>query len=248
MADNGFDYPLSTSSDAVADAPLYLSPSELRRSGYQYDWAAAAEQFLELNGPEGPPDPTEGMTTNEANAYAEALGGSSPGATVILEDPDGGTRAMDTEGCAADARTQLYDSVANAMRFDRAVEMLGHSGLRNKLQSIDAYEEPMTRWQRCMREAGYDVTDAHDYGLQFLQSRGAAALSDTGLDQTDVTAEMITDVANTDADCQESSGLYEVRQELLPEIQDEVAAELGFEMSQYIAFQHAVLERAQQVP
>lgn len=248
MSESGFDFPVTPLSAVVANAPLYLSPSELRRSGYQYDWAGAAEQFLELNGPGGPPDPTAGMSTAEAAAYSEALSGSSPNATVTFEEADGSTVVMGTGGCVGDARAQLYGSVENAMGFERAAVALGHSGLAEWLQAIEAYQAPLASWQQCMREAGYDVSGRTDYGFHYLRSRGATALAESGPRQGDVTEDVIVDVADTDATCQESSRLYDVRQELLPAAQEGIASELGFEMSQYVSLQHAVLERAEQVP
>lgn len=252
MAKRGFEYPVTPPGELVAPAPRYLSPSELRRSGYQYDWKAAADRFLKLNGPDGPPSPTDGMSEAEAKAYDEALGGSTPDATVTLQDPGGGARAASTEGCIAEAQIELYGSVENAMRYDRAGEMLSLVGIRDELLKSAEYRRSLREWQKCMLEHGYNVAeddyDEIDYGMEYLQSRGMRALVTQGSDQRDVTAEVITSVANADADCQESSGLYDVRSEMLPDVEDAVAAKLGFEMNQYVAFQHAVLERAKRVP
>lgn len=247
MAEAGFEYDAVSIADSPLPPPLYLSPTELRRSGYEYDWAQAAERFLELNGPDGPPDPTAGMSPEEVDAYSAALGGSTPDATVTLEDSGGGTTSFPTEGCEAEARTELFGSVANFIRFDRANQTLSHSGLSRKLTEYDEHRVPLAGWQECMQSAGYDVGD-NDYGAYYIQDRGAAALGREGTQQSSVTADFITGVVDADADCQESSGIYEVRRELLPDARDEIAADLGFEMNQYIAFQHAVLERAERVP
>jgi hypothetical protein len=246
MNGEGFDYRAPSVTESVLPLPLYLSPSELRRGGYQYDWQAAADEFLENNGPDGPPDPTEGMTDEELDAYSNALGGSSAEAMVTLEDVDGGTVSAPTEGCLATAREEMFGSVANFLRFDRASESL--SGVARELQSMEAYQEPLADWQQCMRQSGHDVGDTTDYGGSWLQERGTTALTEQGATQSVVTAELIESVANADADCQEASGLYEVREELLPGARDQIAEELGFTMSQYVAFEHAVLQRAERVP
>jgi hypothetical protein len=249
MTEEGFQY--DTEVDlatryTVPSAPLFLPPNELRRSGYQYDWDAAAESFLEANPPGGvPPSATDGMTPEEAAAFSEALRGDGDH-FVELEDVDGGTTGMSVEGCEGEARLELYGSVENAMRFYRAAETVSASGLSRKLREQAPYRAPLETWQECMREAGHDVAEATDYGLSYLGSRHMDALSQGH--GNPLTEAEIESVADADADCQESSGLFEVREELLPEAMDEIAAELGFEMSQYVAFQHAVLERAEQVP
>lgn len=244
MADHGFsNYPMM-SEYMVPSAPPYLSPAELRRSGYQYDWEAAGDSFLAANPPGGPPSPTAGMSQAEADAYLEALAGPSDSEMVVISDLDGGTVGGSGEGCGAEANIELYGSFENGIRFNRALEQIAIPGISQELRDHDEYEDALAEWQNCMVEAGFDVSDSTDYGLGYLQSRGAQALQGSG----DISAEVITATAIADADCQESSGLFEVRDELLPDATDAAAAGLGFEMSQYIAFQHAVLERAKRVP
>jgi hypothetical protein len=245
MRQQGFTF-ATTLEQAVTPPPAYLSPTELRRSGYQHDWQAAAERYLELNGPSGPPDPTAGMTDHEVAAYEQALVGPADGPMAMLEDVDGGRTGVPAGGCLGEARAELFGSVANYLRFIRADQSL--SGVGRELREQDAYREPMAAWQGCMRQAGHDVGDEIDYGVPWIQARGADALQSGGLGQTAITLDSIGAVAEADADCQESSGLYEVRRDLLPDARDRVAATLGFELSQFVAFQHAVLERAKQVP
>jgi hypothetical protein len=227
--------------------PMYLSPSELRRDGYRYDWAAAAQDFLGASSPDGAGRATAGMTAGELAEYDEALFGDVD-ERVTLGDLGGGTIGSPAGGCMGEARAALYGSVANFMRYDRVVETLSHWGIGSRLQEYDAYREPLTAWQECMRARNHDVGGDTDYGTSYIQSSGAVALSDDGAGQTLVTGESIAAVADADADCQESSGLYEVREALLPQAREDLAAALGFEMSQYVAYQHAVYERAQQVP
>lgn len=248
MSDAGFSYEVRTADDYVTPPPPYLSPSELRRSGYQYDWAAAAESFLETNGPSGAPDPTAGMTPDEAEAYTWALLGPPTAPRAALDEPGGGSVFASTEGCVAGARTELYGSVANSLRFERAVQYLSHSGVADELRRRDDYRTAMHDWQQCMRGFGHDVDDNTDYGASWLQRRGADALATGGIGQTTITAEVIESVATADAECQESSGFFEVRETLLPAARDAIATELGFEMTQYNAFQHAVLDAAERVP
>jgi hypothetical protein len=256
MADQGFDTVSGQYQGPVkTKAPPFLSPVELRRSSYQFDWDAAAEEFLALNGPAGPPNPTAGMTEEEIEAYGKALDGGTSAKVVQMKDLDGGTVSVSTEGCRGEAAIRLYGSAENSIRFNRAAEQVTGFGFSKKLFQKNAYRAVAETWQECMEKAGYDVgpiTDASgkksngfDYGLGYLTARQATQLSagQGPLGQVEIDA-----VATADADCQESSGLYELRQELLPEAKDEVTDELGLEMSQYVAFQHAVLERAKNVP
>jgi hypothetical protein len=246
MGDEGFDYDVTPWEDVVTQPPAYLSPDELRDGGYRYDWAGAAASFLALNGPDGPPEPTAGMSEDEAAAYTSALGGT--GRAVMLDDPAGGAVGYPADGCGAEAQIELYGSVANDIRFERALDELSTPGTAEELQTMDALREPLAAWQACMRRAGHDVPPTADYGATWLQQVGVAALSEQGEGQAVVTADVIADVERADADCQESSGLFEVRQELLPAARQRIAERLGFELPDYVAFQHAVLDRAERVP
>lgn len=258
MEAEGFDYQGKTPAEYVSAMPPYLSPAELRRSGYSYDWAAAAAEFLGSNSQDGSPpqtisaeedlDRTEMTLSPEQAARQEAKNGGADAEQVRLQGPGGGTTSASTEGCVADARRTLYGSVANALRYDRAVTVLSLSGIVGEVREIDEYQAPRKAWQDCMRAAGHDVTDNSDYGGYWLQQQGMVALSEDGEGQTAVTADLIQAVAEDDADCQESSGLYEVRKELLPKAREQAATDLGLTMTQYIQFQHAVLERAKEVP
>jgi hypothetical protein len=239
MSQHGFEYGDGPSGPGALS--LYLSPDELRASGYQYDWAAAAEQFLGNSG--GSSDATAGMTEEEMDSYSAALFGTSD-ADVWIDTHDG-TSGTSRTGCTGEARAQLFGSVANSLRYDALIEPL--SGVSGQLREHDQYAQPLADWQACMGQAGFDVGD-HDYGASYIQQAGAAALSDDGPDQTQFTAETIPAIANADADCQESSGLYEVREELLAGITEEIAADLGIDLDHYVAYERALYARAQQVP
>ncbi len=68
----------------VAKATPFLSPAELRRSGYAFDWQAARRSFASSNRPANV-DPTAGMSPERAAAYAVALGGPVNGPTATLQ-------------------------------------------------------------------------------------------------------------------------------------------------------------------
>jgi hypothetical protein len=246
MAGHGFTLDVLSVEDSVVPAPLYRSPEDLRASGYRYDWDRAAARFAALNGPGGPPNPTAGMTAEERAAFTVARRGPSERDTVALPDVGGSVTSHPAGGCAATAKVELYGSVENFLRFDRANEMLSHSGLARKLRQYDDYQRPFEDWQRCMGDAGYPMRPKVDYGLVWLQREQTVALS-AGSGQTTFTPDLVLAVTEADADCQESSGLHEVRKELLPEAREEIAGELGFELDQYTAFQHAVVRRAERV-
>jgi len=239
MARHGFEYGDGVSGPGAL--PLYLAPDELRAGGYQYDWAAAAEQFLGNSGGSG--DTTGGMTEEELDSYSAALSGTSdPDVWIATGD---GTSGTSSTGCTGEARAQLFGSVANSLRHNELVEPF--SGISDQLREHDEYTQPLAGWQACMGEAGFDVGD-HDYGASYIQQAGAAALSDEGSNQTQFTAETIPAISNADADCQESSGLYEVRVELLDGITEEIAADLGIDLDHYVAYERALYERARQIP
>lgn len=246
MAQQGFQWGAPAPGEPVGSPPSYLSPDELRAGGfdYEYDWAAAGEEFLGNSDGGGDASYTAGMTAEELAAYEAALIGTSPEPDVEINTHDG-TSATSSEGCVGEARAQLYGSVANSLRYSNLVEPFSNTS--GQLRRHEAYQRPLADWQACMLQAGFDVGD-HDYGASYIQQQGAVALSRHGRDQTQFTAETIPAIAEADADCQESSGLYEVRQALLAEIPTEIAADLGVAFDHYVAYEHALYERAQQIP
>ena len=244
MADLGYAWGSAVLGDAVGAPALYLSPDELRSGGldYDYDWAAAGEEFLD-NSAGGAAPETEGMSDEELEAYSAALSGT-PAPEVWIDTHDGSV-GTSGEGCVGQARTQLHGTVANYLRYDTLHGAF--AGIASQLRRHEDYEQPVAEWQACMSEAGFDVGD-HDYGAAYIRQAGAAALSTEGPDQTAFTAETIPAIAAADADCQESSGLYEVRASLLAGITEEIAAELGVDLDHYIAYERALYTRAQQIP
>lgn len=240
MARHGYEWGTNLG-DGPGNPPLYLSPDELRVDGYRYDWAAAGEAFLGGGGGAAPE--TAGMTDEELDAYTAALGGTAEPDVWI--DTHDGRVATSNDGCTGEARAQLYGTVANALRYDTLHEALGD--VSDQLQHHPEYRRPLAAWQACMGEAGFDVGD-HDYGASYILQAGAAALSERGRGQTQFTAETIPAISDADADCQESSGLYEVRRALLPTIHEEMADDLGVDLAHYVAYERALYARAQQVP
>jgi hypothetical protein len=144
-----------------------------------------------------------------------------------------------------EARARLYGSVANSLRYNELVEPFSTIG--DQLRQHDEYRRPLADWQACMAHAGFDVGD-HDYGASWIRQAEAAALSHQGRDQTEFTAETIPAIAEADADCQESSGLYEVRRDLLPQITQEIADDLGVDLDHHVAYERALYARARQIP
>ena len=247
MARKGYAWGSAVLGDSVGAPPLYLSPEELRAGGfdYEYDWEAAGAEFLDLSdgSPEGSSNPTAGMTADEMDAYGAALGGVS-GDWVSIDTHDGSSSTR-SDGCVGEARAQLYGTVANSLRYSNLAEPF--ADLSGQLREHEEYEQPLAAWQACMSDAGFDVGD-HDYGASYIRQAGGAALSNVGEAQTQFTAETIPAIAEADADCQESSDLYEVRESLLAGITEEIAADLGVDLDHYVAYERALYERAQQVP
>lgn len=248
MASRGFAYDDGSNRPPPLGAPpLYLSPEELRAGGfdYDYDWYAAGEEFLGNSDgtPDGWTDPTAGMTEAQLESYELALFGPE-GAEVWIDTPDGQSGTSST-GCVGESRARLYGSVANSLRYNELVEPF--SNVTDQLREHEEYQQPLADWQACMGAAGFDVGD-HDSGASYIQQAGAAALSNEGRGQTQFTAETIPAIAAADADCQESSGLYEVRRSLLAGITQEIADDLGVDLEHYVAYQRALLARAQQIP
>lgn len=242
MAEQGFAWGSAVLDGGPGPLPLYLSPDELRADGYRYDWAAAGEEFLGSTGGAAPE--TAGMSEAEQDAYGAALGFGDEGEQVWIDTHDGRS-GTDSGGCMGETRQRLYGSLANHLRYDSLRQAF--AGVSDQLRTHDSYAEPLADWQSCMRQAGFDVEGA-DYGATWIRSAGAVALSEHGRGQTRFTAETIPQISNADADCQESSGLYEVRTRLLDGIYEEIAADLGVDLDHFVAYEHALYERARQTP
>src|SRR5690606_23897208 len=69
MATAGFEYPTPASRLIVARAVPFLSPAELRRSAYAFDWDTALQSFSSANDPANF-DPTATMSPERADAYS----------------------------------------------------------------------------------------------------------------------------------------------------------------------------------
>ncbi len=250
MADEGFDHPAIAAEDLIPLQPGYLSPDELRRSGYQYDWGAEArDQALVA---EGLPDPTAGMTDAEVADYERALFGP-PDERLEIDDPaDDGTIDVGTRGCLAEGRVQLYGTVANAVRWDRSRETLVRQEYAPILREDPDYRDAMDTWTDCMLAAGIDdvIIDESqgeepiDYGLSILRRRQISSADGA----TPPSQDEIDEVTAADAGCMEASGLFEVRSRLLPGVEADALARLGLERTELDAFARAVLARAEKVP
>jgi hypothetical protein len=232
MADHGYEWRASAN-NGLRTLRLYLSPAELRAGGldYEYDWAAAQEFF---NDPGGPPLETEGMTPEEELDAYETLGGGSE------ESIEVGSMVASTGGCMGEARARVFGTVANFLRYNELRQEFARVG--DQLRTHDQYAEPLSDWQACMADAGYDVGD-HDYGAAWILEAGDARWR-----ETEFNAEAIQAVAEADADCQESSGLYEARESLLATSYEEIAEDLGVDFGHYVAYEHALYERSRQIP
>jgi hypothetical protein len=232
MADHGYEWGASANNGLRNPRP-YLSPAELRAGGldYEYDWAAAQEA---LNDPGGPPPETEGMTPEELDAHVAALEGSGE----WIELPNGSTGV--SGGCMGQARARVFGTVANSLRYWELHQELARVG--DQLRTHDEYAVPLSDWQACMTDAGFDVGD-HDYGATWILQAGEARRG-----TSEFAAEAIQAVAEADADCQESSGLHEMRESLLATSYEEIAANLGVDLDHYVAYEHALYERSRQVP
>lgn len=243
MAKLGFPPATGVEQYAMPDPPSYLSPKDLRRGGYQFDFSADAEAFLAANGPNGPPSPTEGMSAEEADEYSKALLGTPDGPSVELPAAEGSSSTSKV-GCQAEAREELFGSLLNYLRYDRALAANNAGPVAKQLARDKQYQAALSKWQTCMDAAGYPMKDDIDYGARALRQEQSAQLAESGtpLDQSRIDA-----VANADADCQEESGLYSIREKLLPAAREAIAKRLGLESGELIAFQNAVLAKAKTV-
>jgi hypothetical protein len=247
MAEEGFDqYGIVVANKTrylTPPPPANLSPDELRRSGYLFDWERASRGMAAADPRDPSLDPTAGMSQAERDAFVAALGGRPDAPTVEVRTRDG-TTVMSGEGCEAEARIELYGSLENYLRFNDAAEFLP-GAVTSALREMEGYREALDAWQGCMRAEGHGVHDEDDSGFPYLMDRLRSALA---AGKAAPVPEEIRAVAEADAACQESSGLHEVRQRHLAAARDAATERFGFEMSEIVAFEHAVLERAKRVP
>jgi len=243
MAELGFPGMTGAERYAVPEPPAYLSPTELRRGGYQFDFAAEAAGELVTSGGRGALDPTKGMSPDEAEQYDVALNGSPDGKQVSLRNPDGSVASTSATGCLAQAREELYGSVRNHLRYDRQGSSDG-GGLAKRLSRDAGYRSARRAWETCMAKASQPVDAGADYGVHTLRRRLWIQVDEGGGPLTDAE---IRALAVADADCQESTGLFEIRERLLPGARKALAERFGLEQSDVVAFENAVLAKAKTV-
>lgn len=248
MEEQGFPANTLTERTTHPDPPPYLSPAELRRGGYQFDFAAEAESEAAVNGAAGPASPTDQMSDRQRKEYDRAMNGPADGPRVALPTSEGEASTPE-RGCTAVARNELYGSLLNFLRYDRAWQGTAMSALRNQLARTRAYKRPLQAWQQCMADTSgldlaADIADGLDYGVTALRRMVwvNVANGEPPPEQSQIDA-----VADADADCQESSGLDTVRERLLPDVQEAVLKQLGLESAELVAFENAVLEKAKTV-
>jgi hypothetical protein len=245
MADAGFEYPTPAARLIVARAVPFLSPTELRRSAYAFDWDTALQSFSSANDPANF-DPTATMSPERADAYTRALNGPVDGPVATLREANGDSSSLPLLGCSAEARVELYGSVLNALRFDRADLAITGQALSEGLQADPRYEEAKRSWQECMigPELAPFSSPATDYGFYILHSQ---MLTSLGSANPGITPDQERQMALADADCQESSGLYEIREELLPGVRESLQRELDLGSGEFDSFARVVFERAREI-
>lgn len=240
MKAKGFDYP-GIPRDQQPGPATYLSPDQLRRSGYGFDFDAYASELAEANaGPNGPAGAPTGV---DAESWFAALRGPEDAKKVTIQVVHG-TVSTSATGCEAKAKKELFGSISNAVHWQEGA-LAGYAGaLRGALKGMADYRGPLRKWRACMHEAGVEVGPEIDSSSRLLISevdraylRGRRALP----------AGRVEAVAEADADCLESSGLYRVRVRLMGEAGRRAERSLGFEGGELAAFDQALLARAKRL-
>ncbi|MDQ0369519.1 hypothetical protein [Catenuloplanes indicus] len=207
MAARGLRYERAPSTDheraSAANPYGLLDPATARTDGYGMtaEFLAAAQ----------PPDPNapiiESMTGAEQKEWRTALTGSEEN-RQSLTMPDGTPLVVPTDGCVAEARSELYGADWDRLYYS----FQGYANLVLSRTEQDAvYQQGIAAWTRCMHEAGFTYRSLQDPRRE-IEQRLVEAPRPSGPELTPElrqTALSELAVARADATCEYDTGLNE---------------------------------------
>lgn len=221
MSRAGYEWSVSVSRNYSPPPNAYPTLEALKRSRYSTDFAALVRASEELEG-DGGRDPLSMIPVAQRDSYLRALNGTEK---VTLRTASGSID-VSTNGCFAEANRRIYGSVENAAWYAEVSEVGSPSQISAALQADPEYQSLVRDWQGCMSARGVIWMDVEgsdqrwDSGFEVTRMKTAIAGVAPSEDEQDK-------IAESDHACLSSSGLYEVRERLLPEVKKELWRDLG---------------------
>ncbi|MGL5826208.1 MAG: hypothetical protein ACRCYU_15550 [Nocardioides sp.] len=191
MRKAGFDYQvLPQGPDRTMRTDYSDDVAKARATGYGLlDQIRAGRRVMAL----------EESEAGESAARDRALTGP-PGAKVVrIRSTEGDTITSSSVGCGAEAWTELYGSVAEALQFTEFQANTVYGILYSAREDSEATNDAFDRWKECMEKRGYPDLEERD---------SAQALAYGEYDRGDDAAARSLElkIAEADALCDQESG------------------------------------------
>lgn len=242
MAEAGFTWEVHTSRNQPADPNPYPTVEELRRSGYGVDFEVEFNSHRDSN-ERALYNPTKSMSEEEQQAFADAFHGT--GSEDLTEG--GQSMTISTGGCNSEATEAIFGSEENLAWLSRITEVASHSQLADGLMDVFGYEIALRDWQGCMRDRGVTWMDGEGFWTDW-DSGWSVLRTKMYTDDVQLPQQVIDEVISADADCLESTDLYQVRQASLEPVRAGLWKRAGTTEAEKWRMQQLTLVNAKKVP
>lgn len=234
MKRHGFEYTAApATTGGVGAFGVMLSPSRLRSVGYGLDLKLfAATGRLDSTDGDANSAYLGGLDASRRRAFDLAVNGD--GASVAtVRGPDGFESSASTTGCTAEADTRVFGSVANALSYDALPQIVRQAA--PSFRDDPRLRAAAVRWMECMKRRGIAVGASISASTYLLSEAKAGRVP---------TASSVRKVANTDADCLESSGLWSTTESLVRDRNAAAERSMGISLLSWKAMQRSAVTQA----
>lgn len=250
MADRGFRYTPTSYETATSGrqprASLLVAQGDIdsaKQRGYGIDYSLG--DLDPHANPSFNAEPSEMAKLSPAQkaAYGKALSGDSiePGDendpdVVVIKDAFGGRVMFRTGTCLYEARTKVYGEGQEWRQLSLKVEDMANE-VYTRVDQDSAVRTGKSRWQDCMKEAGFAAFDYKKFATSLVE-RVRARKTDVKQAQAEERR-----VAVADATCAQNSGYADSVRSAMEKAQTQVAASNEGTITRYLELRKLALER-----
>lgn len=219
--------------DPLSVQSYWLSPEQLRH-GYGLTAAALSDHGRGPN-----EDMLDSLESNEEERWRSDLFGANRN-QASERSSDGNVLSASTDGCVSTAWTRVYGSVQIALRLKILEQELGGGAAAMRVRADKRYALPLAAWKTCMAGQGFPIEGDTDYGHDVLLglSRKKGASEALASQQS---------IAQADGQCQASSRLFQVRSELLVQLNTLHCKKFSCDPHEILKWQRDAATRAEAV-
>jgi len=244
MAERGFKYEVITAPvDPAAEERRYSLPNGdigvAMTHGYGLRESFEQPAVNEFSDRSGPIDANSihlsSLTFEQQKQWVKALHGT--GEELLVTDAgEGVEQYIYTDGCIAAMEATLYGNLEEFVRITGVTGLAG-ADIYQRLVADPRWYESLRRWQMCMTQRGYAVTDLEDPIAQ------ANDLYRSGIPLAEAQAREI-EIAVDDAECAIRAGIGEVYESLVRRYEAEYATDHEADLAALQEIQDHAVEHA----